>query len=102
MQKLPRQYSLRLEGFRTKDGFSVPEFSCENTYKVDTWQILFADGAELVAQVGCAEPENTGDGLHITIDWQTETPEWANDLTDDELIEIVALRGAYHPIFEEL
>lgn len=97
VEKLPKRYSLRAEG-----NPSIPEFTCEQTYTVDTWQIIFADGTELVAQVGCAEPPSTGDGLHIEVEWQSETPEWANDLTDEQLIKLVALRGAYHPIFEEL
>lgn len=65
--------------------------SAENTWREETWQYFFSDDSELVVTIGHAMPENTGDGRHITIDWQTETPEWAVDMTDAQLLELVGV-----------
>ena len=69
----------------------TPSFTNERTYTVDTWQVFFGDEYELVVKAGCAVPASTGDGIDYEIDWQTETPPWADDMTDDELINFIGL-----------
>jgi len=63
--------------------------SKENTWRQDIWQMFFSDGSELVVTVGHAIPKNTGDGNRYTLDWQCETPDWASNLSDDELLAFV-------------
>jgi len=70
---------------------SGPAFSLENTYITKTYQAIFDDETEIVVQIGQAVPANTGDGLDITLDWQTETPDWASGLTDEQLLDLLGL-----------
>lgn len=69
----------------------TPPFTIERTYTVDTWQVFFGDEYELVIKAGCAVPANTGDGMDYELDWQTEVPSWAEDMTDDQLINLIGL-----------
>ncbi len=68
-----------------------PSFRIERTYTVDTWQIFFGDEYELVVKAGCAVPANTGDGMDYELDWRTEVPLWAEDMTDEALIKLIGL-----------
>jgi hypothetical protein len=70
---------------------SVNITSAQNTWREETWQYFFSDDSELVVTVGHAMPENTGDGRRFTLDWQTETPDWAVNMTDAELLELVEM-----------
>jgi len=72
----------------------IPAFTCNHaTWVETTYQFIFEDESELVARIGHALPANTGDGLDIDLDWQTETPEWAENLTDEQLTELLGLAG---------
>lgn len=64
----------------------------ERTYVTTTWQFFFEDETEIVATIGHATPTNTGDGLHIELEWQTETPTWAKNMSDEDLINSLGLR----------
>jgi len=65
--------------------------SNQPTWVETTYQFIFEDESEILARVGHALPANTGDGLYINLEWETETPEWAEKLTDDQLIELLGL-----------
>lgn len=72
----------------------IPSFtSNQATWVETTYQFIFEDESEIVARVSHALPANTGDGLHINIEWQTETPEWAESMGDEQLIELLGLMG---------
>ena len=69
----------------------TPRFNMERTYTIDVWQVFFGDEHELVVKAGCAVPANSGDGMHYELDWQTDTPPWAEGMTDDEIIRLIGL-----------
>lgn len=76
---------------------NLPAHTKSRTWVETTWQFIFEDDeAEIVATVGNAVPANTGDGLQINLDWQTEVPSWAENMSDHELIDLLGLGDAYN------
>lgn len=76
---------------------NLPAHTKSRTWVEATWQFIFEDDeAEIVVTVGNAVPVSTGDGLHISLDWQTEVPAWAESMSDHELIDLLGLRDAYN------
>lgn len=64
--------------------------SREITYRTATEQVFFDDGYSLVIKTGWVE--DTPWDTDTTIKWDS-TPDWAKELTDQELLEIIE-RGA--------
>jgi len=61
--------------------------SKEITYRVVIEQVFFDDDTSLVIKTGW--PEGQEGDFDIDIEWETIKPDWANKLTDKELIELI-------------
>jgi len=61
--------------------------SKEITYRMIIEQVFFEDNTELVIRTGWAE-HNTGDLDDVDLIWVEGKPDWAEDLTDEEILKL--------------
>jgi hypothetical protein len=66
--------------------------SKEITYRIVIEQVFFDDDSELIIKTGWVEG-NTGDQDDVDLQWQTGRPDWADELTYQELLDLVDKGG---------